>query len=189
MTTSSFSLKPGGDGRAVIFGHWRCSLPFGLVRLNVRVWFWFLTVGYCCSSPTAASFSLDRHYPLFRHQRSTEYEEEIEMNGLLCGPKQPEIIHHEEEGTKAVVQDLVKVETRGLSPLKPKLEEHGVWAQVRPAPTLTFVSFPETSVSNANNFAIICGWCNVSRPNLIFCADRSVALYGMSLCWIKGKAF
>ena len=81
---------------------------------------------YHCSSPTTASFSPDRHYPLFGHQRSTEYEEEIEINGLLCGPKQPEIIHHGEESTKAVVQGLVEVETRGLSPLKPKLEEHGV---------------------------------------------------------------
>lgn len=127
--------------------------------------------------------------------REAEYEEEIEMNGLLCGPKQPETLHHGEECTKAVVWDLVEVETHGLSPLKPKLEERGVWAEVRPAPVLSYmttnslVSFPETSVSHANDFATICGWCNVSRPNLNFYTDQSVALYGMSLCWIKGKAF
>lgn len=60
---------------------------------------------YYCSSPTTASFSPDRHYPLSEHQRSTEYEEETEMNGLLCGSNQPEIIHHGEEGTEAAVQD------------------------------------------------------------------------------------
>lgn len=81
---------------------------------------------YHCCSPTTASFAPDRHYPLFGHQRSTECEEEIEMNGLLCGQNQPENIHHGEEGTKAVVQDLVKVETCSQPPLKPKLEEHRV---------------------------------------------------------------
>lgn len=70
----------------------------------------------------------------------TEYEKEIEMNGLFCGPKQPEIIHRGEEGTKAVVQELVEVETCGLSPLKPKLEVQGVWAQGRPAPTLSYMT-------------------------------------------------
>lgn len=33
------------------------------------------------------------------------------MNGLLCGPKQPEIINDGEENKKEVVQDLVEVET------------------------------------------------------------------------------
>jgi len=85
-----------------------------------------LTVVYHCSSPITASLSPDRLYPLYGHQRSTEYEEEIETNGLFCGPKQAEIVHHGEEGTKAVVQDLVDVETCGLSPLKSKAEEQGV---------------------------------------------------------------
>lgn len=62
------------------------------------------------------------------------------MNGLLCGPTQPEIIHDEEKGIKTVVQDLVQVETCSLSPLKPKLEEYEVGAQVRPAPALSYMT-------------------------------------------------
>lgn len=45
----------------------------------------FLTVVYHCFSPISANFSLHRRYLLSEHQRSTEYEVEIEMNGLLSG--------------------------------------------------------------------------------------------------------
>lgn len=124
---------------------WRYSLPRGVLGLNVRVWFQFLTVFCHCSSSTADSVSSGRHCSISGHQRSTRCKVEMEIKWSKA--KWP-------SWKMTVVQPTcsVEVEKCGLTAFKPKLD-HELWTKVRPAPALSymqmnsFVWFPKTQVA------------------------------------------